>query len=187
MFKLFAVLWLVTCICVASNIRAQDAAQKSKDLVAALDKTKYKKKDKGSVSVEVFVDIKNQPAVRSDATEYSGQYVSDGYQLSLTVSKDGSASGSGYDSIFGAEKPVNFALRDAKVNGALLTATKVYANGATLAFEAVFVYRTSRSGTNPNAIAEEKTEFGIGFIQRGSETQASPRSDWTNRVFLERR
>jgi hypothetical protein len=70
-----------------------------------------------------------------------------------------------------------FALRDARISGALLTGSKVYENGSTVPFEALFTNRTVSQGKNANEITSRETLFGLGFIQ--SEGQ------WTNRVFLE--
>ena len=182
MFKLLTVLALVIFVGFVGNLSAQDAAQKTSDLVAALDKTKYKKKDKGNVSIEVFVDVKNEPAIKADPAEYSGRYETGEYQLTLSVTRDGKASGSGFDTLLNGEKTEPFELKDARVAGALLTGIKVYSNGNRPPFEAVFVNRTSRRGTNPNSISDSSTKFGIGFIQTGGAD-----SDSTNRVFLERR
>jgi hypothetical protein len=164
-------------------LAAQDAAQKTRDLVAALDKTKYKKKEKANVSIEVFVDVKNEAVVRPNRSEYSGRYESDGYQLMLTVGENGSASGSGFDSSAGNDKVLKFSLKDGRVDGALLSGTKVYEDGSERPFEVVFVNRTSRVGTNPNVAKSEPTMFGIGFIQYEN---GNSNSGWTNRVFLEK-
>lgn len=184
MFKLLVVLSLLICVVFVGEMSAQDEAQKTKDLVAALDKTKYKRKEKKNLSIEVFVDIKNEAVVKADPTEYAGRYETDGYQLQLDVAKDGSLSGSGFDSFANDGRTSNFQLRDAHIQGALLTGTKIYDNGTALPFEAVFVNRTSRSGSNPNSINDQSTEFGIGFLQSNS---AKTDTAWTNRVFLQRR
>lgn len=68
-------------------------------------------------------------------------------------------------------------LKDAPIKGALLTATKVFENGETVKFEAVFNNRTVSRGKNPNSIESRETKFGLGFIQSHSE--------WITRVFLE--
>jgi hypothetical protein len=185
MFKLFILIALTVCIGFAGQTFAQDAGQRTRDLVASLDKTKYKKKEKANISVEVYVDIKNEAALRPDPAEYAGLYEADGYRLDLRVEKGGAASGSGYDSLMDNDKRVNFTLKDARIDGALLTATKVYDTGESLPFEAVFVNRTSRAGTRPDAISTTETKFGLGFIQKNSGSNTG--EDWTNRVFLEKR
>jgi len=183
MFRLLVVLSLIVFVGLVGNLAAQDAAQKTRDLVAALDKTKYKKKEKANVSIEVFVDIKNEPVVRPDKSEYSGRYESDGYQLILKVAENGTVAGSGFDSSAGNDKVLKFSLKDARVEGALLSGTKVYEDGSERPFEAVFVNRTSRAGTDPNVAKPGPPMFGIGFIQYEN---GNTNSGWANRVFLEK-
>ena len=179
MMRIPLLLALVLFVGLSCEIYAQDAGQRTRELVAALDKTKYKKKEKANISIEVFVDIKNEAAVRSDPTEYSGSYDSEDYRMTLSVSKDGSATGEGYDLVGDNARRMNFTLRDARIQGALLTGTKLYDGRAPQPFEGVFTNRTVSTGKNVNQIDSRETLFGIGFIQTNS--------SWTNRVFLERR
>jgi hypothetical protein len=161
------------------QVYGQDAGT----LAAALDKNKYKKKDKSkkgvSVSVEVYVDIKNEPVVRQPA-EYSGRYADEygGFSLELSVAADGSAEGSGFDTINGGSNAskMNYTLRNARVQGAVLTAEKVYADGTSQRLEAVFVNQTVVLGKNAQTIESRNTVFGLGFVQKNG--------DWMNRVFL---
>ena len=90
MFKLSVLIVLVVFIGLAGQTLAQDAGQRTQDLVASLDKTKYKKKEKANISIEIYVDIKNEAAVRSNPAEYSGVYDTDGYRLELRADKNGS-------------------------------------------------------------------------------------------------
>ena len=165
---------------------AQDAGQRTRELVTSLDKTKYKKKEKANISIEIYIEIRNEAVVRNPV-EYAGTYESEGsdYLLSLSVNGN-SASGSGYDML--NDRRTNFNLKDATINGALLSGTKVYDNGEQQNFEAVFVNRTVANGTNANQITSRDTKFGLGFIQQGSRNDSAKGAQtWTNRVFLERR
>jgi hypothetical protein len=164
------------------EVSAQDTGR-AQELAAALDKNKYKKKEKANISIEFYIDIKNQPVLRS-ASEYAGKYEADdqGYSLDLRY-QSGSVAGSGKDIIAGRE--ASFTLKDAAINGALLTATKVYPNGEQRPFEAVFVNRTVSTGKNSSQIESQDTKFGIGFIQTASASDVD--STWTNRVFLIRK
>ena len=182
---LIIVLLAILSLGAVDNVSAQtsDAAQKTQNLVASLDKTKYKKKEKRNIVVEVYVDIKNEAVVKSNPADYAGSYVSDGddYRLDLRVS-GGKIEGSGTDLYFensdlAKQQRRNFTLRDARIEGALLTATKVYENGQTQKFEAVFVNRTAVAGKNPNEIETRITQYGLGFIESND--------SMTNRVFLE--
>ena len=168
------------------SVRAQDAGSRARELAAALDKTKYKKKEKPMVTVEFYIDIKNEAVVR-DAASYAGNYASEDseYNLSLQVN-GGTVSGTGRD--WRNENRLSFTLKDAFISGALLTGTKVYDNGEQQKFEAVFVNRTVSNGKNANEITSQDTKFGLGFIQEVSNNDSQKGTQtWTNRVFLERR
>jgi len=190
MFRTLLVMTLVVFVGLACDVYAQDATQKTQQLVAALDKTKYKKKEKANISIEIYVDVKNEAVVR-DPSEYAGTYECDGYRLTLQVTKDGIATGEGYDSVGPESRQSNYTLRDGRIQGALLTATKVYDNGKAEPFEAVFTNRTVSTGKNANQIDSRETLFGLGFIQsHGSVTtdgNTKNVQEWTNRVFLERK
>jgi hypothetical protein len=127
--------------------------------------------------------------------EYSGLYEADGYGLDLHVERGGAVTGGGYDTIdFDSSRRLDFTLKDARIDGALLTAVKIYENGETRRFEGVFANRTVTTGKNPNEITGRETSFGLGFVENhtpaiagSSEKLApSPGNTWTNRVFLER-
>jgi hypothetical protein len=170
----------VICLSLTGLIYGQNAQAKTDDLITALGKTKYKKKDKKNISIEVYVDIKSEAVVKSRAQDYSGVYENESdYRLELRVSADGRIEGKGYDTEFNPSSQRNFTLRDARIEGALLTATKVFENGETVKFEAVFNNQTVKQGKNPNEIESRETNFGLGFIQTGA--------GWTSRVFLKLR
>jgi len=162
----------------AVSANAQEVGQRTQTLLAALDKTKYKKKEKKNISIEVYVDVKNEAVLKADPSEYSGFYRAEGYSLDLRVSKDGTAAGGGTDNNYESTTQAAFKLQDARIQGGLLTATKVYETGEKQAFEAVFANRTVTNGRNPDHINGRETRFGLGFIQNAG--------TGTNRVFLER-
>ena len=175
-------------VVVSCEAYAQDSGQKARELVAALDKTKYKKKEKANVSIETYIDVRNEAAVR-DPGEYGGSYESEdgGWSLSLHVERGGVVTGSGFDPLNGeTNRRRSFVLKDATINGALLAGTKFYENGAQRRFEAVFVNHTVASGRNANEVTERDTRFGIGFIETGMWPGNGTMSQ-TRRVFLERR
>jgi len=177
MTKILFLVLFVFCLVATNAVYAQDTQTKTDELVAALAKTKYKKKEKKNISIEIYIDIKSEAVVKSNIQDYSGVYEADSdYRLELRVSADGKIEGNGFDRDSNSKKQ-NFTLKDARIEGALLTATKVFENGETVKFEAVFNNRTVTQGKNPNEIDRRETKFGLGFIQSSS--------DWTNRVFLE--
>ena len=181
MLRLSLAAALAVFVVVSCDVYAQGSGQKTRELVAALDKTKHKKKEKANVSIETYIDIKNQAAVR-DPVEYGGSYESeDGeWSLSLHVERGGVVTGSGFDAMNGeTNRRRSFVLKDATINGALLAATKFYDNGEQRRFEAIFVNHTVASGKNANEVASRDTKFGIGFVDTGTGAEV--------RVFLERR
>jgi hypothetical protein len=182
MFKLSLLAVILFCIGLSTAVRAQDISQRTQELVAALDKTKYKKKEKKNISIEIYIDVRNEPVVKNNPGEYSGVYLSEesGYRLDIQVAANGSVTGDGYDTAnWQNSDRANFTLKDARIEGALLTGTKVFDNGTSEKLEALFTNRTISSGKNPNEISNRDTSFGIGFIQTNGSS--------TNRVFLERR
>src|SRR5687768_4514180 len=114
--KFAAVLILfVFCFVLTSTVNAQNSQAKTDALIAALAKTKYKKKEKKNVSVESYTETKYEPVVKNNPSEYSGVYEADwGHRLELRVSADGTIEGSGYDTDgFNDSKKRNFTLRNA--------------------------------------------------------------------------
>lgn len=173
----------VLCANLSANVFAQTAEQKTQDLIAALGKTKYKKKEKKGIAIEIYVDIKSRAVVKNNIRDYAGVYQSSAgdYRLELHVSSDGRVEGSGYDSGFMNGQKRSFTLQNARIDGALLTATKIYADGGTESLEAVFNNRTTVEGRNSNRINTRETKYGLGFIDTFGLTNGTI----TNRVFLE--
>ena len=170
---------LVLLIGLSDTVFAQDAEQKTQNLIDALGKTKYKKKEKKDISFELYIDIKSEAVVKNNVRDYAGVYESSAadYRIELRVSADGKVEGNGYDFDLNGSQKQNFTLKDARIEGALLTATKVFANGETEKLEAVFNNRTVTEGKNPNEINSRETKYGLGFIDSWGTI--------TNRVFLE--
>lgn len=170
---------LILSIIFNASVFAQNAEQKTQSLIAALGKTKYKKKEKQNVSVEIYVNIKSEAVVKNRVEDYAGVYESSesGYRIELRVAADGTVEGSGYDAAFDNSQKRNFTLQNARIEGALLTAVKVFADGETKKLEAVFNNRTITTGKNPDEINSRETQYGLGFIDS--------RGTMTNRVFLE--
>lgn len=170
---------LVFCVALGNGVFAQSAEQKTQNLIAALSKTKYKKKEKGSVSIELYVDVRSEAVVKNNIREYAGVYQSSAadYRIELRIAGDGKVEGDGCDAEFNAAQKLNFTLKDARIEGALLTATKVYADGSTKKLEAVFNNRIVIEGKNPNEINSRETKYGLSFIDSWGTI--------TNKVFLE--
>jgi hypothetical protein len=104
-----------------------------------------------------YKDVRTAPAVRGDVTDYSGRYESDWGWIDIQVGSDGRIQATGYEE--GLESR-GFELRNATIAGALLTATKVYRDGAAERFEGVFMHRTERASPTDGGI----TTFGLGVV-----------------------
>ena len=190
MLKLSILLTIVLGVGCACGVRAQDSGDHARDLAAALDKTKYKKKEKKDLKIEFYIDIRNEVAVRPNPADYSGVYLSDGYKIDLTASAAGEAAATGYDSPDLNGKVVNFELRDGQIKGAVLTGTKVYDNGESHKFEAVFVNRTVTMGKNKDNIESQDRSFGLGFVENRPMISGDEENDsqvMTDRVFMARK
>jgi hypothetical protein len=147
----------------AESASAQTAAPaRTQAIVASFNKSKHAIKERHGVRVEKFKEIRSAPAVRSNPADYSGSYEADwGFRLDLKVDAQGNVSGSGADP-FGPDGQTlrTFTLANGKIDGALLTATKVFANGARERFEGVFINETVRD--NPSDTGT--TTFGLGAL-----------------------
>ena len=63
---------LVLSIGLSDTIFAQDTERKTQNLIAALGKTKHKKKEKKNVSFELYIDIKSEAVVKNNIRDYAG-------------------------------------------------------------------------------------------------------------------
>lgn len=74
---------LILSIGLSDTAFAQDAGQKTQNLIAALGKTKYKKKEKKNFSFELYIDIKSEAVVKNNVRDYAGVYESPeaGYKI----------------------------------------------------------------------------------------------------------
>jgi len=133
------------------------------EIAAAFSKHKSVVKETHGVRREKYKDVRSEPTVRQNVRDYSGVYeVSElGYSLSVHVSDDGTVRASGSD---GDAQRRGFELANAKLQGTLLTGTKVFRDGTTEKFEAVFLTRTDRnSPTDPGTVS-----YGLGVLLPGT-------------------
>jgi hypothetical protein len=79
-----------------------------------------------------------------------------GRTLSLEVHADRTVTGRG------AEDGRRFELREGRVDGSHLTATKRFAEGATEALQGVFINRRRIEGRTSGEITSDHTTFGLG-------------------------
>ena len=134
-------------------------ADRTQEIVDAFTKNKHVNKQKRGVTKQRYAHRHGEAVVQRDLASLSGAYEAEGFDftLRLTIARDGNVSGSGSD------RGETFTLRGARVDGALLTATKVYANGDTLPLEGVFMNLVSRDGTTPETATTTRA-FGLGVV-----------------------
>ncbi|MDQ3817092.1 MAG: hypothetical protein M3362_05310 [Acidobacteriota bacterium] len=159
-----AALLLLAGLCLSSaTLFAQQfsSQQRAQELAASFNKSKHRVKERRGVRVEKFKEVRNEPVVKADVREYAGTYVASvgmDYPLKVAVASDGHVEVTGSE--LSKDGILHFTLRDAKIDGGLLTGTKVYADGSTEKFEGVFINRTERD--SPTAAGT--TSFGLGVV-----------------------
>lgn len=158
---------LIAVVALRSGVEAQTAAasqnNRAQVLAASFSKSKHVAKEKRGVRKEKYLEVRSVPSARANPATYSGSYeVPDlGFSLRLTVAPNGSVEGSGHEPVdIEAGVMRSFTLRDGRIEGALLTANKVFSDGSRERFEGVFIDRTTRtSATDPGS-----TVFGLGVM-----------------------
>ncbi|HEY3257690.1 MAG TPA: hypothetical protein VGJ64_02450 [Gemmatimonadaceae bacterium] len=155
---------------------------RTRAIVASFNKSKHAVKERHGVRVEKYKEIRSEPVIKKNARDYAGSYeVPDlGFSLELRVDANGNLAVTGYDPVDGDASVIRqFVLRNPRIDGALLTATKVYENGATEPFEGVFINRTSFDSPTDRGV----TTFGLGVV--GSSVRVSGLT--LDRLFYQRK
>ncbi len=132
-------------------------------IAASFNKKKDVVKERNGVRVAKFREIRSTLAIAAHPHDFSGTYqeVNFASTLNLTVEDNGTVTGGGADAVDATGTVFRkFTLRNGRLDRSLLTATKVYADGATSAMEAVFINSTSFDSPTDKGV----TTFGIGTI-----------------------
>lgn len=148
MHTLTLVTLLAACSSLAAptNLSSQTRAQQ---VAAAFSKRSDAVKDKHGVRMEKYKDVRSEPLLKADITEYGGVYqVADlGDAMDLRIGRDGTIEASGHDADRGSRA---FVLENGRIASAVLTGIKAYSDGTREPFEGVFMTRTVReSRTDP--------------------------------------
>jgi hypothetical protein len=151
----------------SQETRVASSDLRTKAIVASFNKSKHVVREKRGVRKEKYLDVRSVPAVKQNPADYSGAYEDlsgMGFSLTLRVSPNGLVEGTGYEPLNG-EPAVSrsFTLRNGRITGALITATKVYGNGSTEPLEGVFINKTVFESATDKGV----TAFGLGVIGRG--------------------
>ncbi len=139
-----------------SELRAQT-------IVASFNKSKHVSKEKRGVRKEKYLEGRSAPAVKANPADYSGAYEAADARFSLKLRVDGSGKveGDGYEPLNDdAAVSRSFTLRNGRVSGALITATKVYGDRSSEPFEGVFINKTVFESPTDKGL----TTFGLGVV-----------------------
>jgi len=145
-----------------------EAQSKTRAIVASFSKFKSVSKTRRGITKEKYLKVESEAAIKTNPVEYSGGYEVPGiaFALSLTVAPNGVVTGTGYEPLTESVRRT-FTLRDGRIQGALLTATKVYAGGESEKLEGAFMNRTSFDSPTATGV----TVFGFGTL--GPQIQVS--------------
>lgn len=153
---------------VNSFAQEPDAHRRAREILASFNKKKHAVKEKYGIRKERYKEVRCEPVIKQDLKEYSGRYeVLDlGYSLRLQVAGSGKIEAAGYEPATRNSAPGRqFTLTNARIEGALLTATKVYSDGTVTKFEGVFINRTEFNSPTDSGV----TKFGLGVIDEPRE------------------
>jgi len=146
--------------CAVTAVSQQLSSQTRAQAIAeAFTKNKHVVKEKRGLRMEKYKDVRSEPLVKQNIADYSGVYeVPDlGYRIDIRVGTDGTVQASGHET---SPQSRTFKLENAKIEGALLTASKVYQDGTTETFEGVFLKRTDRNSPTDGGV----TILGLGVV-----------------------
>ena len=123
------------------------------EMLARFNKVKQKSKHRHGVLMERYVNVHSELAPSRSGTYEAADF---GRTLTLELHADGTVAGRG------AEEGRTFELRDGRVEGSHLSATKRYADGATEPLEGIFINLRRIEGRTAEEITSDHTTFGLG-------------------------
>ena len=159
----------VLCAGIASTQQSGAASRdlRTQAIVASFNKSKHVVKEKRGVRKEKYLDVHSVPAVKQNPADYSGAYEDlsgMGFSLTLRVNRNGLVEGSGFEPM--NDEPTvsrSFTLKNGRIAGALITATKVYGNGSSEPLEGVFINKSVFESPTDKGV----TAFGLGVVGKG--------------------
>ena len=123
------------------------------EMLARFNKVKQKSKHRHGVVMESYVNVHSELAPSRSGSYEATDF---GRTLTLEVHAGGTVTGRG------AEDGRAFELRDGRVDGSHLTATKRFADGTTEPLEGIFINRRRIEGRTAREITSDRTTFGLG-------------------------
>ncbi len=160
-FTVLGLLFVATPLSAQTFASTTDARSRTRTIVASFSKFKHVSKERRGIKKEKYLNVESEAAIRANPADYSGVYNVPGiaFGLNLSVDRSGVVTGTGYEPLAGSLRRA-FTLRDGRMDGALLTATKVYADGGSEKLEGVFMNRTSFESPTATGV----TAFGFGTL-----------------------
>jgi hypothetical protein len=155
-------------------------AARTQAIVATFNKSKHVVREKRGVRKEKYLDVRSEPAIRANAADYSGTYEDAGFGFSVQLRVDaaGKVEGTGREPINeDATVSRTFTLKNGQLRGALLTATRTYADGSSEPFEGVFINKTVFESPTDKGLRA----FGLGVVLNGAQVHGIT----LQRVFLQ--
>ena len=139
----------------------QSISARTAAIVAAFSKNKHVVKNKRGVRHEKYKRVESEPLITSRPETLSGAYEVDGIgsRLTLQIGRDGRVSGSGTE-VVGEGIARTFTLANGRIEGALLTAVKVFRSGRSERLEGAFMKRTSYDSPTDRGVSA----LGLGVI-----------------------
>ena len=153
--------WLIPVNAVSQESYTQTRTQ---EIVASFNKEKYAVKEKYGVRREKYKKVVSEPASKPSIRDYAGVYEvpGQGFFINLQIGSDGKVHATGSEPAKDdPQQARGFRLDDAKIAGAMLTATKVYDDGAREKFEGVFINLTTFESPTDKGVSA----FGLGVVR----------------------
>jgi hypothetical protein len=163
---LVTLLFFIFCL-IPSDIFAQESNSQARtqEIIASFSKTKHEAREIFGIRKERYKEMRSEPVVKKDINGYSGLYEVPGlgFILQIKVAGNGKIEATGYESKNNDAANVRkFVLKDTKLEGALLTAIKLYDDNLTEKFEGVFINLIDIEGISPTQIERRNITFGLG-------------------------
>lgn len=163
----------VTALFLLAALTVSGSESRMREILAMFSKSKHVNKQKHGISKTIFLEKHGEPIAAGDV---SGTYEVDGLESpTLRLTQSGGE---------GTDRHGTFTLRDVRRNGALLTATKVYAHGRTGKLEGVFMDLVTRAGKTPEDATTTRMR-GFGAVL--DEPYAADGGVHLDKVFYVRR
>ena len=123
------------------------------EMLARFNKVKQKSKQRHGVVRKSYLNVHSELAPGRSGSYEATDF---GHTLTLEVHPGGTVTGRG------AEDGLMFELRDGRIDGSRLTATKRFADGTTEPLEGIFINRRRIEGRTAREITSDHTTFGLG-------------------------